>query len=665
MTFSMAFDLSYHRVRSREPYPTELGIHHIRLVALLPGHWADDICCELFSLLWNQEGHPVPEYTALSYAWGLPGREPSRILVNDCQFEVWANLECALRHLRLRDRLLILWVDALCINQSNNAERNKQVSLMCDIYGRAAQVVVFLGPGPQVEGSPKNKDLEDNVVFKNDPTDDISFLGLAIHLTRLNSLGGIADSKLTAIFEALRRMLTVRWWDRIWVVQEVVTGHTVTVRYGNASAPWAMLVDIATAYSQEAFLKYTTVVSDDNMKVLKLFSRVIDIDRLRQAWVEGQRPTLLSLLRDFSYRRASDDRDRIYGLLGLCDSKTRVSPNYYLSAKEAYISAAISFIRTDQSLSILSGDLGRKNRNDLPSWVPDWSTTFEEYERQRADFFDFYTACGEAISIIGRDTGFGDDPLKSPRYGLHIYNEMSRLAQSLDAVMETKNLLPQCISVGLDEYGKAFGGTFSDLCNKLKGFCHPEGRRYIKSLVDFNFITVEGEHDRLAMHSKCIGIVEQVFEPLFSSTDMDAVSESIKTWFAGAVLTRSLQDDRGLIVAFIVTLMSDIKKTRNGFERLSVKDEPSLINWFTQRILKRSAPPIDSESAEREAEMLDSFTEVMRISTTKRVFFITKCGEMGLGPASMTKQDEIYVLPGGKVPFVLRHAYPPSQCRGL
>jgi hypothetical protein len=40
-----------------------------------------------------------------------------------------------------------LWIDQLCIDQTNTSERNHQVQMMSNIYRRAYHVIVWLGPG--------------------------------------------------------------------------------------------------------------------------------------------------------------------------------------------------------------------------------------------------------------------------------------------------------------------------------------------------------------------------------------------------------------------------------------------------------------------------------------------------------------------------------------
>lgn len=71
-------------------------------------------------------------YEALSYEWGYESDTQYSIILDRREFPVRENLWRALWHLRddgKPGRLRELWVDALCIDQSNDAERNHQVCL--------------------------------------------------------------------------------------------------------------------------------------------------------------------------------------------------------------------------------------------------------------------------------------------------------------------------------------------------------------------------------------------------------------------------------------------------------------------------------------------------------------------------------------------------------
>ena len=104
-----------------------------------------EIQCELFDYSLQDQGKGSHLYEALSYAWGSLKKTCS-ISINKQNLAVTENLHVAL--LRLQDSSLerILWVDAVCINQSNLEEQEHQVQLMAKIYSKAHRVIVWLGP---------------------------------------------------------------------------------------------------------------------------------------------------------------------------------------------------------------------------------------------------------------------------------------------------------------------------------------------------------------------------------------------------------------------------------------------------------------------------------------------------------------------------------------
>jgi len=55
------------------------------------------------------------------------------------------NLAAALSHIRDADVERRIWIDALCINQSDVTERNQQVHMMGRTYSNAERVLVWIG----------------------------------------------------------------------------------------------------------------------------------------------------------------------------------------------------------------------------------------------------------------------------------------------------------------------------------------------------------------------------------------------------------------------------------------------------------------------------------------------------------------------------------------
>ena len=88
-----------------------------------------------------------PFFSALSYVWGVESSQPPRILCNGILIPVTENCFSALWHLRTKLGTFKVWVDAICINQNDEKEKERQIPLMSEIYSSAAPVYVWLGEG--------------------------------------------------------------------------------------------------------------------------------------------------------------------------------------------------------------------------------------------------------------------------------------------------------------------------------------------------------------------------------------------------------------------------------------------------------------------------------------------------------------------------------------
>ena len=87
-------------------------------------------------------------YAALSYVWGHPDtRTAAQVHINGCSFTIGSNFHDALVQLYRSDVRSWLWVDSICINQSDMEEKNVQVAQMRTIFSWADRVYIWLGPG--------------------------------------------------------------------------------------------------------------------------------------------------------------------------------------------------------------------------------------------------------------------------------------------------------------------------------------------------------------------------------------------------------------------------------------------------------------------------------------------------------------------------------------
>ncbi|BAE63736.1 unnamed protein product [Aspergillus oryzae RIB40] len=168
--------------------PLPPGQNTIRMLRLLPHKdRTAPIKCELIE-------HPLKErkgqaYEALSYVWGST-ENPSSIYVNSYALEVTSNLHAALSRLRYQRFSRLLWVDAICIDQKSNVEKEQQIQLMANIYGKAENVIVWLGEE------------------ENDSTLTLARLQVAAEGESL-----LVDFNDTALIALLERP----WFRRVWV----------------------------------------------------------------------------------------------------------------------------------------------------------------------------------------------------------------------------------------------------------------------------------------------------------------------------------------------------------------------------------------------------------------------------------------------------------------
>ena len=120
--------------------PLDSDKSSIRLIELLPGRWDEPIQCNLE----RSSLDVFPQYEALSYMWG-DVLATTNIFLCGRTVRITKNLELALRYLRRVDSSRILWIDALCIDQTNITEKNQQVPEMWRIFSRAEKVIAWLG----------------------------------------------------------------------------------------------------------------------------------------------------------------------------------------------------------------------------------------------------------------------------------------------------------------------------------------------------------------------------------------------------------------------------------------------------------------------------------------------------------------------------------------
>lgn len=115
-------------------------------------------------------------------------------------------------------------------------------------------------------------------------------------------------------------------------------------------------------------------------EVLKACRAMTPMLRLRKDILERHlSPSIIELLSAFNDRKATDQRDRIYGILGLASEGRSMKPNYAKSARRVFIEATTTIINESGNLELLCFQQNDHARQDvfmkrLPSWVPNFGT---------------------------------------------------------------------------------------------------------------------------------------------------------------------------------------------------------------------------------------------------------------------------------------------------
>ncbi|KAH6669025.1 heterokaryon incompatibility protein-domain-containing protein [Halenospora varia] len=378
------------------------GLNHnaneIRLLRIQPSAGALNsltllgfpIRCEIFKV--NLDDNP--SYNALSYTWGLPTSPNYPILLNGRKFLAGENLWLALYQLQKSDEPVIIWIDAICIDQENVPERDHQVTKMKAIYEQAKNVLVWLGP------SYHQSKLAFQMVHEihgHQHEDD--WIAQRLQLP-----------DMPICLKALGNLFARQYWFRIWIVQELTVAKRITIQCGNDSVDGDVLLRV-----QEM------LVDKDN--ITNLFGMLIPDDlstqsslKVRgmsevQAWRDDFLIKDLTLFHWALYhfsRQSTDPKDKLYGLLGLASTlgNPSIQVDYSLPTAEIYKQFARNETQSSKQLHMLCQVRLHLKTIDIPSWVPDWSLTNPNHfflQSVLETNFNF-TASGETDSEIAFST---------------------------------------------------------------------------------------------------------------------------------------------------------------------------------------------------------------------------------------------------------------------
>lgn len=329
-----------------------------------------------------------PPFIALSYTWGdtqnpRPIFFPTSPDDHECetyqQLDVTENLFQALRQTRSLQGTEYFWADAICINQSNTAEKNWQVAQMWDIYKAAKRVFVWLGSG----GAHTNTLMEQLQAYA---------VG---EVERLGEGGSLDDLRVpeTCSEEMLSEFMAMTekpYWTRAWVRQEMSAkdANEILFWYGRRVIQFRILDYFARGLKNSASIAGAVPPAfrspfHEVARAIVSSSEFLSVRDSLDSVVSGKAKLVHifdTWLRKVylwgSGLQATDPRDLVFSLVSMTTWREQDGPklqaDYDKSTRQVYIETAqswwnLSIWRNDPEDTCPSGD-----DLSLPSWVPDW-----------------------------------------------------------------------------------------------------------------------------------------------------------------------------------------------------------------------------------------------------------------------------------------------------
>lgn len=302
----------------------------IRLLEVQQGKPEDILLCKTIDALVDPTAG-IP-YSAISYTWGDDAQRKNTIYVNGYKFLVTDNLCPALRRVRKSDRSVYVWVDAICINQDDEEEKGHQVKQMGAIYAGAEKVLIWLGESDRdIDSFMELADWVAQFRIRMPPTETVWELMRHRVVARRDSLGD-ADWKEHDQQIGLKKLMVKRWFNRVWVLQEVAMARAAKILCGEWEVPAQVVAMMPRLLDCH--------VNDHNRAVLDIMPRY----RTSSWW--SSRRSLALLISKYHKSAATLPRDRVYALLGLSDDASdpnRFYPCYQKTDSEV-LSDTASFI---------------------------------------------------------------------------------------------------------------------------------------------------------------------------------------------------------------------------------------------------------------------------------------------------------------------------------
>jgi hypothetical protein len=581
------------------PYQySELGKNTIRLLRIRRGRAFEAVKCRFEEVPITNPGN----YEAVSYVWGTDSEEMS-ILIEGRTLAITQSAFDIIRRRRSVMFEQVIWIDQVCINQSDMEEKSSQIVMMKDIYRGAQRVLAFLGPASDAHL------VQSHIAELHYRSSDMGFV-VEVLREIYNT-----EPKKGRQWNALADFLGNPWFRRVWIIQEATFAETLCLFYGDVCIDWEYLARATAVLNDQHVLgafppsnglfftdaRPNSVIGLNNIQTMLTFGGDVEFQRLI---------TLGLVLRSCTSFDATDPRDKVYAVLGLANnnSEDAFDADYNDANLPRFVYTRAMRYLLNQSVDPLScivdAGIGLERLiDDLPSWVPDWS-----HSTQTQILDARYKAGTRYRPVIGFDP--------DNEFIVHFDGEAFDQVKHLG---ETQRREPNWTTSESTSYMQKWFSDAEALAKEHASDPYPIGSSFESALEAF-IRTIIGNHS-------------DNWDGRPSTEEGKRDYDSMQRNFAAAESLVLLENIISLSNIMITTLGPIAKEVGNN---LSLQKKTLLDEY------KNTVP--------NASRLLHS----AGTATTRRRFCVTKQGRMAVVPPYCKEGDIICIIKGAHMPFVLR-----------
>jgi hypothetical protein len=469
--------------RSKETFAHRaLDSGNIRLLYLLPGETGDQLQGVIIHVPYKSSG----AYRALSYVWGTDQRT-KELVTPDGTLQITLSLSKALQGLRHREKPIMLWVDAICINQKDNTEKAQQIRLLPKIFQNAASTYAFLEGGKGSDAAIRmlmqvrfkaacdeqsklererakeeaEEPLENELAGETDLGESTKLRKRRSSNHRICSENWPEDLPRVpaswkhrsipdldaAIWSSVEALFRLPWFRRVWIIQEIVGAPHVKIVCGKWIIDWNDL-----HFATEIIDREVQMSDNDASGLKSSWEPFLALAAQREWEARHYRWTLMMLLENFRHAESTLNRDRLFALLGLASdgNEAEFDPDYDSPLEDVVLKFARVFVRQGRGMQMLYRAGSSHQSDRFPSWIPDWTVKRASSLHDSSEGGVSFAASGpqqcKIICIPNTDEllvdGYEVDEIESISKASNVEEQWERYFNEVDTLIDSAILAP-------------------------------------------------------------------------------------------------------------------------------------------------------------------------------------------------------------------------------